>query len=65
MHDRYFENNIVCGSCRVTYPGHRRTCPCCNEYNPEYLAEPEGDFYNNDWPEEEVDLSIPGIFTYF
>ena len=53
MFDNIFENNISCRSCRVAYPGHRRTCPCCNEYNPEYLAKPEGDFYNNDFHDEE------------
>ena len=39
--------NILCCRCRVAYPARRRTCPCCNEYNPAYLANPAGDFDNH------------------
>jgi len=41
-------DNIVCRRCRVAYPASRRTCPCCNDYNPAYLADPQGPFDNHD-----------------
>jgi len=47
MSDIDFENT-TCRRCRVFYPAHRRTCPCCNEYNPAYLADPHGHFNNYD-----------------
>jgi len=61
MRDTYFEffANILCCRCRVAYPARRRSCPCCNEYNPAYLADPAGDFDNhydfteNDFNDEE------------
>ncbi len=58
MRDNDFEN-ILCRQCRVAYPASRRTCPCCNEYNPAYFADPQGKFDNhdnftdNDFTEEE------------
>ena len=45
---RDFFENISCRCCRVAYPARRRTCPCCHEYNPAYLADPAGDFDNRD-----------------
>ena len=61
MRDTDFEffANILCCRCRVAYPARRRSCPCCNEYNPAYLADPAGDFDNhydfteNDFNDEE------------
>ena len=59
MFDNDFEN-IPCRKCRVAYPAGRRTCPCCNEYNPAYLADPQGDYCNHvdfdDFYDEEVCL---------
>ena len=48
-----FENTL-CRRCRVVYTAKRRTCPCCNEYNPAYLADPAGPFDNhNDFTEDD------------
>jgi len=55
MRDIDFEN-LSCRHCRVAYPAYRRTCPCCNDYNPAYLADPAGNFSNHDDDFTETDF---------